>query len=198
MKKDKSFRLAIFASGSGSNAENLIKYFQENQAAKVVLVLCNKKEAGVLERADRLGVPSQVLSKTEFNDPGTLLGILEENQVDNIILAGFLLLIPAFLIEHFPDRIINIHPALLPKYGGKGMYGSNVHKAVLEAGEEKSGITIHFVNQEYDKGEIIAQFETPIEKHWNPEDLQQKIHELEHKHFPEVVERVLKNSGINE
>ncbi|MBI1305468.1 MAG: phosphoribosylglycinamide formyltransferase [Bacteroidetes bacterium] len=185
-------RIAIFASGSGSNAENIIRYFGHNPKIIFTKIYCNKKGAGVLERAERLKVETTVFSKSEFHD-GTILSDLEQNQTDLIILAGFLWLIPQEIIRAFAGRIINIHPSLLPKYGGKGMYGMHVHEAVIENKETESGITIHLVDEEYDRGEVLFQAKTAVEEKDTPEILAQKIHELEYRFFPEVIENFLKN-----
>lgn len=183
-------KIAIFASGSGTNAENIIRYFQSKKTAEVVLVLCNKAEAGVLKRAADLGVDSYVFNREEFYRSGQVLEMLTKSGADLVVLAGFLWLIPEELIAQYPNKIINIHPALLPKYGGKGMYGMNVHKAVHEAEEEETGITIHLVNEEYDKGEILFQARTKLQGE-SPEEIAAKIHELEYAHFPQVIEEYL-------
>ena len=158
-----AFNIAIFASGSGSNALKIIEYFEDRDDVNVVLVVANKPTAGVLQHAHRNQIPSIVLTKRMINDSEKLIPLLQHFNVDFIALAGFLLLIPSFLVEAFPNRIVNIHPALLPKYGGKGMYGMNVHRAIKEAGETESGMTVHFVNTHYDEGAIIAQFSTNLE-----------------------------------
>lgn len=183
-------RLVILASGSGTNAENIVNYFKESETVKVVAILTNKENAGVLDRANRLGVPSKVFSKTEMNDANILGNYLQAN-ADYIILAGFLLKIPDYLVATFPDKIINIHPALLPKYGGKGMYGMHVHNAVVANKEKESGITIHFVNEHYDEGAIIFQASTEVAATDTPEMVAQKIHNLEYAHFPKVIEEVV-------
>ncbi len=177
--------LAIFASGSGTNAENIVKYFQDHDKIHVSEIISNKEDAFVLSRAEKLGIPSSTFKKAEFRSSEFLDRL---NNIDFIILAGFLWLVPEYLIEAFHDKIINIHPALLPKYGGKGMYGDRVHKAVVEAGEKESGITIHLVNKEYDKGEILFQAKCEVEESDTPESLAVKIHQLEYDHFPRVVE----------
>lgn len=183
-------RIVIFASGSGSNAENIITYFQNSDLAKVVHVLTNKKDAKVLDRAKRLQVPSLVFNKEELN--GTMvLDALQRLKPDLIVLAGFLLKFPAHIIASYSNHIINLHPALLPKYGGKGMYGDNVHKAVIANHEKESGITIHYVNEHYDEGAIIFQVATLVEKKDTYKDVAAKIHVLEQKHFPLVIEQIL-------
>lgn len=184
-------RIVIFASGNGSNAENIITYFQKNEKAKVVLVLSNRKDAGVLERAKKLNVPVHSFSRMELEDPEGVPTILRENNPDLIVLAGFLWKFPETIIAEFPNKIINIHPALLPKYGGKGMYGSFVHRAVIENKEIESGISIHFVNEEYDEGTIILQKKVPVTGEDTPESLAQKVHDLEYEWFPKVIEELL-------
>ncbi|MDE5791855.1 MAG: phosphoribosylglycinamide formyltransferase [Muribaculaceae bacterium] len=186
-------RIAIFASGNGTNAENIIKYFQEkDRGVEVALVICNRREAGVYERANRLGVPILHISKSEINQESKMLGVLKEYGIDFIVLAGFMLMVPEFLIEAYPNRIVNIHPSLLPKFGGKGMHGHHVHAAVVEAGERESGITIHYVNEFYDEGEVIFQAKTEVLPNDTPEDVEAKIHLLEQEHFPKVIEEVIK------
>lgn len=181
-------RIAIFASGSGTNAEEIIKYFKEkNNDVEVALVLSNKKDAFVLQRAKKLNVPSLTFTKEELKS-GKVAAWLKEYKIDWIVLAGFLLKVPGKIIEAFPERIVNIHPALLPAYGGKGMYGERVHQAVIEAGEKESGISIHFVNENYDEGDIIFQAKCKIDKDDTPDSLADKIHVLEHKYFPKVLE----------
>jgi len=180
--------LVIFASGSGSNAENLINYFQGHLHIQVTEVLSNNPKAYVHQRADNLGIPSRTFTKSEFTDTA-FLKIL--GNADYIILAGFLWLIPNYLVQAFPNKIINIHPALLPKYGGKGMYGEYVHKAVIKAKEKESGITIHLVNEAYDEGEHLFQAKCPVEETDTPASLAQKIHQLEYAHFPQAVEHYI-------
>ncbi|GAB1308621.1 phosphoribosylglycinamide formyltransferase [Urechidicola sp. KH5] len=183
-------RLVILASGSGTNAENIANYFKESTSIKVEAILTNKTTAGVLERAKRLKIPSKVFTKTEMND-ANIFGKYLESHADYIILAGFLLKIPDYLVAIFPDKIINIHPALLPKYGGKGMYGMYVHNAVVANKEVESGITIHFVNEHYDEGAIIFQASTAVTATDTPEMVAQKIHALEYAHFPKIIEEVV-------
>ncbi|WP_421808463.1 phosphoribosylglycinamide formyltransferase [Flagellimonas sp.] len=184
-------RIVIFASGSGSNAENIISFFSEKHQAEVVAVLTNKSSAKVLERCDRLGVPGFYFNKPAFRESDAVLRLLKGLEIDLIVLAGFLWKIPTHLIEAFPDRIINIHPALLPKYGGKGMYGDRVHQAVKDNQEAETGITIHYVNENYDEGAIIFQAKTKIDTSDTPETIAQKVHQLEYEHFPKVIEKVL-------
>lgn len=184
-------RIVIFASGSGTNAENIIKHFQGNGLAKVIQVLSNKKDAKVLEKAERLGIASSSFSKSDLHESKTIYNLMLDLKPDLIVLAGFLLKFPEDVISAFPNKIINVHPALLPKYGGKGMYGANVHKAVVANKEVESGITIHYVNEHYDEGNIIFQANTKIENIDTFEDVAAKIHLLEQKHFPLVIEQLL-------
>ena len=184
-------RIAIFASGSGSNAENIARYFKDNTNIEISLILSNKKDAYVLERAKLFKIPTVIFTKSEFFDSDNVINILKEYKIDLIVLSGFLLLIHKNLIESFPNAIVNIHPALLPKYGGKGMYGMNVHKAVIENGDKKSGISIHFVNEQYDDGEIIFQAHCDVKEDDTPESLAERIHDLEYEHFPRVIEKLL-------
>lgn len=183
-------KIILFASGSGSNAEKIMMHFEKNSQAKVVEIFTNNPEAKVLERAKKYDVPTQIVSKTALEQPEFLKKILEINP-DLIVLAGFLLKFPVSIIENFPNKVINIHPALLPKYGGKGMYGMHVHKAILENKESESGITIHYVNEHYDEGEFIFQQSVAIQHCKTPEEIAEKVHELEHLHFPEVIEKIL-------
>ena len=186
-------KLAIFASGSGSNAENICNYFAKSSDIEVVLICTNKRDAYIVKRAEKLGIPVVFISKSELNNFDDLHKKLQSAKVDTIILAGFLLKLPAIMIENYPNRIINIHPSLLPKYGGKGMYGSKVHLAVLENKEKESGISIHFVNQNYDDGEIILQQKCVISDGESLGTLTEKIHQLEHNYFPIAIEKTLKN-----
>ncbi|MCH7401029.1 phosphoribosylglycinamide formyltransferase [Belliella kenyensis] len=183
-------KIAILASGSGSNAEKIMEHFQFSDKAQIVQIGSNKEDAYVLERAKKYGVPTFTFNKTAL-EQGTVTEKLIENQVDWVILAGFLLKIPQNLINKFPNNIINIHPALLPKYGGIGMYGMNVHSAVKEAGEKETGITIHLVNENYDEGKIIFQAATSIDEKDSAEEIAQKVHALEHKYFPQIIESML-------
>jgi phosphoribosylglycinamide formyltransferase-1 len=185
-------RIVIFASGSGTNAENIIKYFQKNTVATVVQVLSNKKDAKVLERCIRLNIKSLHFNRNDFFDTDTILKLLKE-KADFIILAGFLWRVPQKIINAFPNKIINIHPALLPKYGGKGMYGMHIHKAVVANNERETGITIHYVNENYDEGAIIFQKSVNLDENDTPEDVAKKIHQLEMEYFPKVIEEVLKS-----
>lgn len=185
-----NINLAILASGSGTNAENIGAYFSDHASIHVTQILSNKQDAGVHRRAKKLGIPSATFSREAFYDPSF---IEQLKDVDYIILAGFLWLVPAYLIEAFPNKIINIHPALLPKYGGKGMYGNRVHEAVVAANESESGITIHLVNEQYDEGEVLFQVKCTVEPADTPEHVAKKIHELEYAHFPRVIEEYIQS-----
>lgn len=185
-------RIVIFASGSGSNAENLIKFFQDSDHASVIQILTNNPYAKVLDRAKRLGVSALSFNRTAFTKTDDVLNILKASQPDLIVLAGFLWKFPEHILKHFENKVINIHPALLPKYGGKGMYGIHVHKAVVENNEVETGITIHYVNENYDDGAIIFQAICEVLKTDTAEDVVEKIHELEMEHFPKVIDKFLK------
>ncbi len=182
--------IAIFVSGSGTNCENIIRYFQGSTSSNIALVVSNRRDAYALERAKRLGVPTAVVPKAELNKPEEILPLLQQYGIDFIVLAGFLPLVPEFLIDKFPRRIVNIHPALLPKHGGKGMWGHHVHEAVKAAGDTETGITIHYVSPVCDGGEIIAQFSTAVTPEDTPETIADKVHELEMAHFPKVLEEL--------
>lgn len=183
--------MAIFVSGGGTNCENIIKYFNGSDVARPVLVISNKPGVGAIEKAERLGVPVRVVRKAGLNDPDVILPLLREFSVDFIVLAGFLLVIPDFLIHEYDHRMINLHPALLPKFGGIGMYGHHVHEAVKEAGETVTGMTVHWVSPDVDGGGIIAQFSTPLDPEDTPDDIAEKEHVLEMEHFPRVIEDLL-------
>jgi phosphoribosylglycinamide formyltransferase-1 len=185
-------RIAIFASGSGSNAQKIMEHFKRNADAEVVIILTNNPNAYVLQRADNFEIPTHIFTRTEFYDTDDIIKLLKNLQVDLIVLAGFLWLVPASLLKAFPNKIINIHPALLPKYGGKGMYGDHIHKAVLANKEEESGITIHFANEAFDEGEILHQSKFRIDADDTLEVIKFKIQQLEHHHFPRVIESLLK------
>ncbi|WP_294635052.1 phosphoribosylglycinamide formyltransferase [uncultured Bacteroides sp.] len=191
MKKN----IAILASGSGTNAENIIRYFQVKKSASVALVLTNRRDAFVLERARGLGVPYCFFPKDEWEHGGAILSVLEEHGVDFVVLAGFLARVPEAILHVYPGRIINIHPSLLPKFGGKGMYGNRVHEAVLAAGEVESGITIHYINEHYDEGDVIRQVRCPVLPEDTPEELACRIHALEYEVYPEVIEQLLSEIG---
>jgi len=184
--------IAIFASGSGTNAENLVRFFRTSPFGKVRAVFTNREDAGVRARAQSLEVESLVFTREQFYSSQEVLNLLVERDIDYVVLAGFLWLVPENMLYAFENKIVNIHPALLPKYGGKGMYGSHVHRAVIEAGESESGISIHYVNKEYDEGDIIYQAKCDIDPGETPDSLAGKIHELEYEHFPVVVEDLLK------
>ena len=184
--------IAIFVSGSGTNCENLIRYFEGRDDIRTVLVISNRADAYALVRAERLGVPSVVVPKADLNNPDVLLPLLRQYDVNFIVLAGFLLMIPDYLIDAFPRRIINLHPALLPRHGGRGMWGHHVHEAVKAAGDTETGMTVHYVSNICDGGEIIAQFSTPLTPDDTPDTIAAKEHVLEMAHFPQVVEQVIK------
>ncbi len=183
-------RIAIFGSGSGTNAEQILKHFEESDLARVHLVLTNSKDAGIIKRARNYAVPVLIFTSEQLNN-GYVLEKLRALKIDLVVLAGFLKRIPGNLIEAFPDRIVNIHPSLLPDYGGEGMYGMKVHQAVVENEEEESGITIHYVSEEYDEGEIIFQEAVEIDLEDSPKDVAYKVQELEHRHYPAVIEWVI-------
>lgn len=183
-------KIAILASGSGTNAEAITRFFQQSDKGMVVLICSNKTNAYVLERARQLGVPSMIFSKQDL-ESGVLTQQLVEQKIDWVVLAGFLLKVPENLIQAFPNKIVNIHPALLPKFGGKGMYGAHVHEAVKAAGETHTGITIHLVNEQYDEGKIIFQAAVEVTPEDTPESIASKVHELEYKYFPNVIESLL-------
>ena len=187
--------LVIFASGSGSNAENIIRYFASKPDFCVKKIYCNVPGAYVLERARQLQVPACVFTREEFRNPDKLLRRLQDEDTDFIVLAGFLWLVPPCITAAYPNRIVNIHPALLPAYGGKGMYGHHVHEAVLAAGEQQSGITIHYVNDRYDSGDIIFQATCPVLPDDTPDTLAARVHELEYRHFPRVIEETASACG---
>ena len=190
----KRVNIAIFVSGGGTNCENLIHYFSGSEKVNCALVVSNKADAYALVRAERLGVPSRVVSREQLKDSSVVMPILQEFGIDFIVLAGFLPLIPNYLLDAYPRRIINIHPALLPKYGGKGMWGHHVHEAVKAAGETETGMTVHWVTPVCDSGEIIAQFSTPLLPTDTAEDIAEKEHQLEMLHFPHVVEQVIEET----
>lgn len=187
--------IAIFASGNGSNCENIIRYFTYSDIAHVSLVITNNSSAKVIERAERLSIPVKIVRKTDFSDSNIILSILRNYNIDYIVLAGFLLFIPEYLVNTYKYKIINIHPSLLPKYGGKGMYGKHVHEAVKENGEKESGITIHYVSNEYDRGKIIAQYPIAISANDSVEDIETKIHELEYTFYPKTIENIIKEEA---
>ena len=185
-------RIVLFASGSGTNAENIVRYFSGNRDILVPLIISNKRDAYVHERANQLGIPSFTFSKADFDEGSPVIDLLSTFEIDYIVLAGFLLKVSQPLLDAYPGRIINIHPALLPKFGGKGMYGDRVHQAVVEAGETESGITIHYIDENYDEGDIIFQATCEVLSDDTFEEVARKVHALEYAHFPRVIEAVVK------
>ena len=183
--------IAIFVSGGGTNCENLIKYFADSEHVNCALVVSNRFDAYALVRAERLGVPTAVTPKAELNNPDVMLPLLQQHGIDFIVLAGFLPLVPSFLIDAYPRRIVNIHPALLPKYGGKGMWGRHVHEAVKAAGETETGMTVHWVTPVCDSGEIIAQYKVSLSPDDTVDDIAEKEHHLEMKYYPKIIEEIL-------
>ena len=186
--------IAIFASGSGSNAQRIMEHFKRHKEMEVAIVLSNRADSYVLQRADNFEIPTHVFSKEELYDSATILQLLKNLDIDIIVLAGFLWLIPANIIQQYPKRIINIHPALLPKYGGKGLYGDIIHETVIANHDHETGITIHYVNETFDEGEIIYQNKCVVEKTDTTEKLAYKVHQLEHLHYPRVIEDLLKKT----
>lgn len=184
-------KIAIFASGTGSNAAKMMDYFKDHKNIQIALIVSNKKTAPVLETAASKDIPTHLITRSDFYETENILKIFNEYSVDFVVLAGFLWLIPEYLVKAFPNKIVNVHPALLPKFGGKGMYGMHVHRAVKEAGEKESGPTIHFVNEHYDEGNIIFQAKTQIDKHDTAEIIQKKVLQLEHEHYSRIVEQVV-------
>lgn len=193
MMSETQKRVAIFVSGTGTNCENIIRYFAGSEVVNIALVVSNKSDAPALEKARRLGVPTEVVSKSQLSDSSFMLPLLRERDIHFIVLAGFLLMIPDYLIAAYPRRIINLHPSLLPKFGGKGMYGHRVHEAVKAAGETETGMTVHYVTGECDGGEIIAQYKTAISPEDTPEDIAAKENLLEMRYYPLVIKQVLQN-----
>lgn len=189
-------RVAIFASGSGSNAMNLIQHFKGHTSIEIAFVLTNNSSAGIIEKAEGIGIKTIVLSNDDVAQGNVLQGLCEEENISWIVLAGYLRLVPADFIDSYENRIINLHPALLPKFGGKGMFGQHVHRAVVESGETETGITIHFVNSEFDKGRIIAQFRCSVKTDDTAEDVDRKIRVLEQSYLPTVVEKTILNSDL--
>jgi phosphoribosylglycinamide formyltransferase-1 len=181
--------IAILASGSGSNAEEIIKYFKEDQTISIALILTNNPNAFVIDRARNHSIPYHVFSREEFRNDAAILDILAQKKITHIVLAGFLWLIPQYLTHAFPDRIINIHPALLPKHGGKGMYGMKVHEAVKTAGDKQTGITIHLVNEHYDEGRVLFQASCAVHETLTAEEISKCVHQLEYEHYPKVIEK---------
>lgn len=185
------YRVVIMASGNGTNAERLMGYFRDSDLAEVVLVLTNKKAAGVVQRAANAGVTCEWMSREVYSSGDRLTARLQAERADLVVLAGYLKLLPAETVQAYAGCIVNVHPSLLPKHGGKGMYGMKVHEAVIAEGDSHSGITIHQVNEVYDEGEVIFQATIPVEADWTPEDLAQAIHQLEYAHFPDTIEKLL-------
>ena len=190
-----SKNIAIFASGNGTNAENIIRYFREKSSACVALVLTNRQNAFVLERSRGLEVPCFYFPKSDWENGEAILSVLREHDIDFVVLAGFLARVPDLILHAYPNKMINIHPSLLPKFGGKGMYGDRVHEAVIAAGEEESGITIHYTNEHYDEGAIICQVKCPVLPEDTPDDLAHRIHALEYDTYPKVIEKLLESEG---
>ena len=200
MSENRPLNLAIFASGSGSNAEKIMQHFNRHHEVNIVAVISNQEKAGVLDRAEKYNVPSHVFSTADFESGSPVLQFLKRHEVDVIVLAGFLLKISADIVTYFPNKILNIHPALLPKYGGKGMYGHFVHEAVINHQETESGISIHLVNENYDEGEVIFQAKCAIHPQMGSKQLAAKVQQLEHQHYPKVIEEYilkLKESIVN-
>lgn len=195
IKLEFMLNIAIFASGNGSNAQNIIEYFKLSKKVKIALILSNKTDAFVLKRAADSNIPSLAFTFKEFNETDIVTEKLKEHHIGFIILAGFLLRVPQKITREFHNKIINIHPALLPKYGGKGMYGIHVHNAVIEAGDKESGITIHYVNENYDEGAIIFQATVKLDKEETADTLAEKIHILEYQYFPEIIEKTIISDG---
>lgn len=183
--------IAVFASGSGTNAENIVNHFADNRNIRIVLILSNKKDSGVLNKAKKLGVEHAFIDNKNIKDGDFLIRYLSDYNIDLIVLAGFLALIPPQLVNAYKNRIINIHPALLPKYGGKGMYGDRVHRSVLNNKDAESGISIHYVNEKYDEGNIILQARCPVHSNDTPETLADRIHKLEYRYYPQCIEQLI-------
>lgn len=191
MIMDNTVNIAIFASGGGSNARKIMEHFQASQIGKVALIVCNKPEAGVLDIAREFDIPSILITRKQFYESRDVLETLEKYNIGFIVLAGFLWLIPDYLVQAYPNKIVNIHPALLPKYGGKGMYGMNVHKAVKANGESQSGISIHFVNEHYDEGNLIFQATCALKPEDDAATIAKKVLEVEHRHYARVIETII-------
>jgi phosphoribosylglycinamide formyltransferase-1 len=187
--QNKIFKVAIFASGNGTNAEAIMRYFEHHDTIEVALLLSNNPEAYALRRAEKFGVDTRIFNRLEIRETTIILDWLAEKEITHIVLAGFLWLVPQYLTEAFPNRIINIHPALLPKFGGKGMYGARVHEAVKAMNETETGITIHLVNENYDEGRVISQFSCPVDPLDTPASIAEKVHRLEYHHYPATIEQ---------
>ncbi len=188
-------QIAVFASGDGTNTQHLIDYFRES-TVNIALIVCNNPKANVIKRAEKNGIPCLLIDKTSFQSEDILLNKISALKIDLIVCAGFLWKIPDYILHAFPNKIINIHPALLPKFGGKGMYGLHVHRAVIEAGEKESGITIHFLNEHYDEGKIILQKKCKVEFNDTAESLAEKIHQMEYEWYPKTIENVITSSSL--
>ena len=186
-------RIAIFASGSGSNAEKICEYFKDHIDIEIAIIFTNNPEAGVIKRGRKYNIPTLVFDKKSFQETDKVLNILSSLKIDWVVLAGFMMLIPQNMVRNFDGKMLNIHPALLPKFGGKGMYGHFVHEAVLQAGETKSGITIHLVNEKYDEGSIVFQAECTLSPDDDENDIARKVQILEHQYYPEIIEKVIRN-----
>lgn len=189
--------IAIFASGRGTNALKLIEYFNDHPKAQITLIVSNRQKAGVLEIAKSNGIPSLVIDREYFYHSTALLKELQNRRIDFVVLAGFLWLLPEYLLKAYPKKVVNIHPALLPRYGGKGMFGMHVHQAVWEAGEKVSGITIHYVNERYDEGDIIFQAACQLDPDDRPDSISKKVQALEHRYYPSVILKLIQNQEIN-
>ena len=189
-------RIAIFASGAGSNAKKVIEHFKVSEDIEIALIVSNKPNAGVLTIAEEEGIPSMIIDRTYFYDSEQMLFELRQHCIDFIVLAGFLWLIPKYLVKFYPNKIINIHPALLPKFGGKGMYGMYVHQAVIDAQEQQSGISIHYVNEAFDEGAIIFQAICEVDDKDTADDVRVKVQQLEHQYFPSIIEKVIRNRPV--
>jgi phosphoribosylglycinamide formyltransferase-1 len=194
---EKEINIAILGSGNGSNAQRIAEYFKDNSQIKISTIISNKKDAYIITRAENLNIPCRYFNRNDFYNTDNVLNYLKEKEIDYVILAGFLWLVPHNLLKAFPQRIINIHPALLPNYGGKGMYGSHVHESVIANKEKESGITIHFVDENYDQGQAIFQAKCQINPDDTADTLAQKIHLLEYEYFPKVIEQVVANQNFN-
>ena len=190
------FQICVFASGSGTNAEKIFKYFQDHPTINVALLLSNNAQAYALERAKKFNVAARAFTKEEFKGGVEILNTLQQNKITHIVLAGFLWLIPDYLIHSYPKKIVNIHPALLPKFGGKGMFGLKVHEAVKTSGEKETGITIHLVNDKYDEGEILFQASCPVSESYSPEKIRECVQQLEYENYPKVIEKWILNQAI--
>jgi phosphoribosylglycinamide formyltransferase-1 len=189
--------LAIFASGNGTNAKAIIEYFRQNPEVKIECIICNNAKGKVLTIAQEFQIPYYIISRSDLYKTDHVLNLLKSSNIDLVILAGFLWMIPVKLLEEFPNRIINIHPALLPKFGGEGMYGQRVHESVLYAGEKETGITIHYLNDKYDEGEIIFQKSIPLNEDDTSESIAERVHELEHEWYPRIIEELLNKQSLN-